>query len=61
MLAQSPEAVPTSNQATPTSEFVMSQMNDDDMLNAAHRKSLVRYWTYDNLLGRDEPMLGLAA
>jgi hypothetical protein len=61
MLAQSLEVMLTLNQATSTSEFVMSWLNDDDRHDAVHKESLVHYWTYDNLLGRAEPVLGLTA
>jgi hypothetical protein len=41
------------------SELVTSWENDDDRLDAMHVESLVRYHTYNNLLGRVLLVLGL--
>jgi hypothetical protein len=47
--------------AAPPPEFVTPLENDDERLNAAHGESPMRYHTYDNIIGVEEHMPGLAA
>jgi hypothetical protein len=51
---------PAGAAATP-SEFVTPLEDDEELLDAAHGESSMRYCTYDNIVGVEELVSGLAA